>query len=213
MFFFSTFHYKCWAPLTFDNQKGWCEVFSVKWKQKSRKQTLQVRIQEKFPDIQQIPLKKREFGLVIMEWMVDIVGFHYGSHHYFHYLGFRLMLTVFSVNMTANTITESLLNRSSFSLHPTSRPPIGQWTEMNWTELTVTGFYFWAEIISMTLGDVEPVKDLCLITNLRVNSHCQRLWRRPCLCGTGRFSYGESPRTPPLEGTSLHRWNVSVERP
>ena len=29
----------------------------------------------------------------------------------------------------------------------------------------------------------------------------------------GRFSYGESPRTPPLEGTSLHRRNNSVERP
>ena len=28
-----------------------------------------------------------------------------------------------------------------------------------------------------------------------------------------RFSYGESPRTPPLEGTSLHRRNISVERP
>ena len=27
------------------------------------------------------------------------------------------------------------------------------------------------------------------------------------------FSYGESPRTPPLEGTSLHRRNMSVERP
>ena len=25
------------------------------------------------------------------------------------------------------------------------------------------------------------------------------------LCKTGSFSYGESPRTPPLEGTSLHR--------
>ncbi len=29
----------------------------------------------------------------------------------------------------------------------------------------------------------------------------------------GSFSYSESPRTPPLEGTSLHRWNNSVERP
>ena len=29
----------------------------------------------------------------------------------------------------------------------------------------------------------------------------------------GSFLYGESPRTPPLEGTSLHRWNNSVERP
>ena len=27
------------------------------------------------------------------------------------------------------------------------------------------------------------------------------------------FSYGELPRTPPLEGTSLHRRNISVERP
>ena len=27
------------------------------------------------------------------------------------------------------------------------------------------------------------------------------------------FSYGESPRTPPLEGTSLHRRNNSAERP
>ena len=33
------------------------------------------------------------------------------------------------------------------------------------------------------------------------------------LCKAGSFSYGESPRTAPLEGTSLHRWNNSVERP
>ena len=33
------------------------------------------------------------------------------------------------------------------------------------------------------------------------------------LCKAGSFSYGESPRTPPLEGTSLHQWNNSVERP
>ena len=32
-------------------------------------------------------------------------------------------------------------------------------------------------------------------------------------CGAGRLSYGESPRTPPLEGTSLHRRNMCVERP
>ena len=35
-------------------------------------------------------------------------------------------------------------------------------------------------------------------------------WR---LRKAGRFSYGESPQTPPLEGTSLRRWNKSVERP
>ena len=33
------------------------------------------------------------------------------------------------------------------------------------------------------------------------------------LCKAGSFSYSESPQTPPLEGTSLHRWNNDVERP
>ena len=33
------------------------------------------------------------------------------------------------------------------------------------------------------------------------------------ICKSSRLSYGESPRTPPLEGTSLHRRNNSVERP
>ena len=33
------------------------------------------------------------------------------------------------------------------------------------------------------------------------------------LCKAGGFSYTESPRTPPLEGTSLHQWNNSAERP
>ena len=37
------------------------------------------------------------------------------------------------------------------------------------------------------------------------------VWRH--LCEAGRFSYGESPRTPPLEGTSLLRQNMSVDRP
>ena len=33
------------------------------------------------------------------------------------------------------------------------------------------------------------------------------------LCKAGSFSYGETQWTPPLEETSLHRWNNSVERP
>ena len=33
------------------------------------------------------------------------------------------------------------------------------------------------------------------------------------LCKAGSFSYRESLWTPPLEGTSLHRWNNSAERP
>ena len=63
-----------------------------------------------------------------------------------------------------------------------------------------------------TLGNLEPVCDLFLITNEfilpeAVTQICLRL------CGAGRFSYGESPRTPPLEGTSLHRRSTSMERP
>ena len=41
------------------------------------------------------------------------------------------------------------------------------------------------------------------------NTDKWHLW----LCKAGSFSYSESLRTPPLEGTSLHRWNNSVERP
>ena len=42
---------------------------------------------------------------------------------------------------------------------------------------------------------------------LKSQSKCQVFVKQVC------FSYGESPRTPPLEGTSLHRRNISVERP
>ena len=51
---------------------------------------------------------------------------------------------------------------------------------------------------------------------LRVNSEAvvtQTYMYVASLCEAGRFSYGESPRTPPLEGTSLHRRHNSVERP
>ena len=62
-------------------------------------------------------------------------------------------------------------------------------------------------------GDLEPVYDPFPITSELaltevVTQTCA--WQ---LCGAGRFSYGESPRTPPLEGTSLHRRNMSVESP
>ena len=43
--------------------------------------------------------------------------------------------------------------------------------------------------------------------SLRWQSKCHIFVKQVC------FSYGESPRTPPLEGTSLHRRNISVERP
>ena len=42
---------------------------------------------------------------------------------------------------------------------------------------------------------------------LKRQSKCYVFVKQVC------FSYGESPRTPPLEGTSLHRRNISVERP
>ena len=59
---------------------------------------------------------------------------------------------------------------------------------------------------------LRPVSDYKWIHPFRV---C-RWHRHTCMwrpCEAGRFSYGESPRTPPLEGTSLHRWHNSVERP
>ena len=52
-----------------------------------------------------------------------------------------------------------------------------------------------------------------------INWPYQTLWHRPNLCrfvvvfAAGRFSYGELLQTHPLEGTSLHRWSNSVERP
>jgi len=42
---------------------------------------------------------------------------------------------------------------------------------------------------------------------LKRQSNCHVFVKQVC------FSYGESPRTPPLEGTSLHRRNINVERP
>ena len=44
----------------------------------------------------------------------------------------------------------------------------------------------------------------------RPSKHSENKWH---LCKAGSFTYSESPRTPPLEGTSLHQWNNSVERP
>ena len=50
-------------------------------------------------------------------------------------------------------------------------------------------------------GDLRSICDLLTIAN------------EITLRKSDRFSYGESPRTPPLKGTSLHRRNNSVERP
>ena len=44
-------------------------------------------------------------------------------------------------------------------------------------------------------------------------NHMARPSDKWLLCKVGGFSYSESPWTPPLEGTSLHPWNKSVERP
>ena len=108
-----------------------------------------------------------------------------------------------------------------FSYSESPRTPPIEWTSLHWRTYSV---------------DLEPVYDLHPITN----SPCQRLWHRLRWLffffsfffflhffysssffhffflfsfSAGHFSYGESPRTPPLEGTSLHRRNNSVERP
>jgi len=41
-------------------------------------------------------------------------------------------------------------------------------------------------------------------TEKRKSNHMDRDCDKWHLCKAGSFSYGESPRTPPLEGTSLH---------
>ena len=51
------------------------------------------------------------------------------------------------------------------------------------------------------------MKKIEIKKTLKRQSKCHVFVKQVC------FSYGESPRTPPLEGTSLHRRNISVERP
>ena len=66
----------------------------------------------------------------------------------------------------------------------------------------------------MLKGTPKPLRRRVLIEGLAKSSkkHLENTdkWH---LCKAGSFSCGESLRTPPLEGTSLHRWNNSVERP
>ena len=54
-----------------------------------------------------------------------------------------------------------------------------------------------------------PIKKIYIYIKrtLKRQSKCHVFVKQVC------FSYGESPRTPPLGGTSLHRRNISVERP
>ena len=93
----------------------------------------------------------------------------------------------------------------------------------------------WRQVVFLTVNHRGPLpsRELHSTDEIRVWRDPRRSWAclRPvsdyewihpgrgcdtdmwCLCGTGHFSYGEPPRTPPLEGTSLHRRNASVERP
>ena len=62
----------------------------------------------------------------------------------------------------------------------------------------------------------KPLRRIVLIEEgLEKSSNKQHLENTDkwYLCKAGSFSYGESPWTPPLEGTSLHRCNNDVERP
>ena len=60
------------------------------------------------------------------------------------------------------------------------------------------------------MGDPEPVKYQFLITGGFILPEAVK---RIYVIVNQVVSYGESPRTPPLEGTSLHRRNKGVERP
>ena len=63
------------------------------------------------------------------------------------------------------------------------------------------------------MGDLEPVYDPLTITSELTLPESATQTRGNIFVEQVEFSYGESPRTPPLEGTSLHRRNTSVERP
>ena len=63
------------------------------------------------------------------------------------------------------------------------------------------------------MGDLEPVYDPLTITSELTLPESATQTRGNTFVEQVEFSYGESPRTPPLEGTSLHRRNTSVERP
>ena len=54
---------------------------------------------------------------------------------------------------------------------------------------------------------IKKEKENKNIQTLKRQSKCHVFVKQVC------FSYSESPRTPPLVGTSLHRRNISVERP
>ena len=73
------------------------------------------------------------------------------------------------------------------------------WAEHRWTAQKNRTTKNWAEV---DLNNFHKK-----INKIRRQSKCHVLVKQDC------FSYGESPRTPPLEGTSLHRQNISVERP
>ena len=70
------------------------------------------------------------------------------------------------------------------------------------------------ELKKLTSERIRPLQTVQKTTpqeknkkTLKRQSKCHVFVKQVC------FSYGESPRTPPLEGTSLHRRNISVERP
>ena len=63
------------------------------------------------------------------------------------------------------------------------------------------------------MGDLEPVYDPLTITSELTLPESATQTRGNIFVEQVEFSYGESPRTPPLDGTSLHRRNTRVERP
>ena len=72
------------------------------------------------------------------------------------------------------------------------------------------------EPYKMLRTTTKPLRRIVLIEEgLARSSNKQHLENtdKLYLCKAGSFSYSESLWTPPLEGTSLHRWNNDVERP
>ena len=141
--------------------------------------------------------------------------------------------TVLPRGVLFNIKPESQQHRRAASLCTLSKSFLLRWINMDLCPLQKKISQLTKQDGGETLGDVQLIYPFPIITGglLQGADLSEKRWfgfnyssefilpkavTQKCMwrpCESGRFSYGESPRTPPLEGTSLHRRNNSVERP
>ena len=138
--------------------------------------------------------------------------------------------TVLPTGVIFNIKPESQQHRRAASLCTLSKSFLLRWINMDLCPLQKKISQLTKQDGEEILGDVELIYPFPIITGGLYRAQIflkndyssefalpeavtQKCMWRPC--ESGRFSYGESPRTPPREGTSLHRRHnrYSVERP